>query len=101
MQQPNLFSENKEAANEPLPFRLRAVQWAQNGWRPAGTGFAVALALAFARSVVDGKHALSTWVEPRPQEKQLKHEIEELQQENGHLRQHVDRLKNAPDAIEH
>jgi cell division protein FtsB len=101
MQQPNLFSEEKEAADEPLPFRLRAIQWAQNGWRPAGTVFAVALALAFAWSVVNGKHGLSTWYQQRTQEKQLKQEIEELQQENGHLRQHVDRLKNDSDAIEH
>ena len=101
MQQPNLFSENQEAANEPLPFRLRAIQWARNGWRPAGTIFAVALALAFAWSVVNGRHGLSTWYQQRTQEKQLTHEIDELQQENAHLRQHVDRLKNDPDAIEH
>ena len=101
MQQPNLFSENQEAANEPLPFRLRAIQWARNGWRPAGTVFAVALALAFAWSVVNGRHGLSTWYRQRTQEKQLTHEIDELQQENAHLRQHVDRLKNDPDAIEH
>lgn len=101
MQHPNLFTENKEAANEPLPFRQRALDWAQQGWRPAGTVFAVLLALAFAFSVINGKHGLSTWYQQKNQEKQLKQEIQSLQQENAHLRQHVDRLKNDPDAIEH
>lgn len=101
MQQPNLFTEKKEAADEPLPIRQRAIEWAQHGWRPAGTIFAVLLALAFAWSVFNGRHGLSTWYQQRTQEKQLQHEIHDLQQENAHLRDHVDRLKNDPDAIEH
>lgn len=101
MQQPNLFTENKEAAEEPLPFRQRAMQWVQQGWRSAGTVFAVILALAFAWSVINGRHGLSTWYQQRNQEKQLKHEIQDLEQENAHLRNHVDRLKNSPEAIEH
>lgn len=101
MQEPNLFSEKKEAADEPLPFRKRAIEWAQEGWRPAGTVFAVLLALAFAWSVINGRHGLSTWYQQKSQEKELKQEIQSLQQENAHLRQHVDRLKSDPDAIEH
>ena len=101
MQQPNLFSEKRETATEPLPFRKRAILWLQQGWRPAGTVFAVVLALAFAWSVVNGRHGLSTWYQQRTQEKQLKREIQDLEQENAHLRQHVDRLKSDPDAIEH
>lgn len=101
MQHPNLFSPKKEAATEPLPLPQRAMQWLQQGWRPAGTVFAVALALAFAWSVVNGRHGLSTWYGQRTQEKQLKNEIQQLQDENARLKQHVDRLKNDPDAIEH
>jgi cell division protein FtsB len=101
MQHPNLFNEEKEAANEPLPLRQKAVHWAQQGWRPAGTVFAVLLALAFAWSVFNGRHGVSTWYQQRSQEKQLKQEIQDLQQENAHLRQHVDRLKSDPDSIEH
>jgi cell division protein FtsB len=100
-QQPNLFSENKEAAKEPLPFRQRALEWIRQGWRPAGTLFAVALALLFAWSVINGRHGLSTWYQQRNQEKQLKQEIDDLQRENAHTRTHVDRLKNNPEAIEH
>lgn len=101
MQQPNLFSKKQEAAKEPLPLSQRAVLWLQQGWRPAGTVFAALLALAFAWSVVNGKHGLSTWYQQRNQEKQLKHDIQDLQQENARLRQHVDRLKSDPDTIEH
>ena len=101
MQHPNLFSEKKEAAQEPLPLRQRASLWLQQGWRPAGTIFAILLALAFAWSVFNGKHGISTWYQQRAQEKHLQQEILDLQQENAHLRQHVDRLKSDPDAIEH
>jgi cell division protein FtsB len=101
MQHPNLFTKKKEAASEPLPLRQRAIQWLQQGWRPAGTVFAVLLALAFAWSVVNGRHGLSTWYGQHDQEKQLKNEIQQLEDENSRLRQHVDHLKNDPDAIEH
>ena len=100
-QQPNLFSEKKEAANEPLPLRQRALEWVQHGWRSAGTVFAVMLALALAWTVINGHHGLSSWYQQRNQEKQLKHEIDDLQRENARLRNHVDRLKTDPDAIEH
>jgi cell division protein FtsB len=101
MHYPNLFTPKKEAAAEPLPLRQRATEWLQHGWRPAGTVFAVALALAFAWSVVNGRHGLSTWYGQRTQEKQLKNEIQQLQDENARLKQHVERLKKDPDAIEH
>jgi cell division protein FtsB len=101
MQHPNLFSQKEKPITGPLPLRARAIQWLQQGWRPAGTVFAVALALAFAWSVVNGRHGLSTWYGQRTQEKQLKNEIQVLQDENTRLRQHVDHLKSDPDAIEH
>ena len=101
MQHPNQFSPRKEAATEPLPLSQRVIHWLQQGWRPAGTVFAVALALAFAWSVINGRHGLSTWYGQHSQEKQLKNEIQQLEDENARIRQHVDRLKNDPDAIEH
>ena len=100
MQDETLFSEKQEAADEPLPIRERALKWAQHAWRPAGTMVAVALALAFGWSVVNGKHGLSAWHQQRTEEKQLQKEIQDLQQENTHLRDHVQRLKSDPHAIE-
>ncbi|MGA7856906.1 MAG: septum formation initiator family protein [Terracidiphilus sp.] len=92
----------KVAATEPpVSLHERALDWVQHGWRPAGTFVAVALALLFGWGVVNGKHGLSAWEQQRTQDKQLRQEIQDLQQENAHLRDHIQRLKSDPDAIEH
>lgn len=85
----------------PVPLRRMAVEWALGIWRPAGTAVAVVLILLFGWGVVNGKHGLSAWQEQRVKDKQLKTEIQKLQQENAALRDHVERLKSDPDAIEH
>jgi cell division protein FtsB len=89
--------ETAEAA--PLSYRL--VAFAQRAWRPAGTGVAVLLALLLMGHVINGKNGLTVWHQKRAEDKQLQKEIEDLQQENGQLREHVERLKSDPDAIEH
>jgi cell division protein FtsB len=89
------------AQAEPAALRKRMLEWAQRAWRPTGTLVAVALALLFGWSVVNGKHGLSAWHQQHTQDQQLRQEIENLQQENAHLRDHIERLKSDPDAIEH
>ncbi len=84
-----------------LPMRKRALEWAVWSWRPAGTLVAVALALLLGWHVVNGKHGLSVWQQKRAEDRQLRQEIQGLQQENAHLRDHIERLKSDPDAIEH
>jgi cell division protein FtsB len=79
----------------------RALETAQSIWRPAGTVVAVALILLFGWGVVNGKHGLSAWQQQRVKDQQLRREIQDLQQENAHLRDHVDRLKTDSNAIEH
>jgi len=74
---------------------------AQSLWRPAGTSVAVALILLFGWSVVNGKHGLSAWQKQRVQDHELRQEIQDLQQENAKLREHVERLKSDSNAIEH
>jgi cell division protein FtsB len=101
MQDGTLFSEKQEAVTEPLPLRQRVRSWIQQGWRPAGTMVAVALTLAFAWSVFNGRHGLSFWYQKRTEDKRLKLEIQELEQRNTHLRDHIQRLKSDPAAIEH
>ena len=81
------------------PLHERAIEWAQQAWRPAGTLIAVALALIMGWGVVNGKHGLSAWQQQRTQDKQLKKEINDLQQENTRLRDHIQRLKDDPDTI--
>ena len=81
--------------------RKRVFDWAHRAWRPAGTLVAVTLALLFGWRVVNGKHGLSAWQQQRTQDQQLRKEIQDLQQENARLRDHIERLKSDPNAIEH
>jgi cell division protein FtsB len=92
-------SDNAPAA--PAPLHSRALDWAQHAWRPAGTLVAVALTLLLGWGVVNGKHGLSAWQRQRAQDKRLRQEIQDLQQENDLLRHHIEKLKSDPDAIEH
>lgn len=81
--------------------RQRAAHWTQQMWRPIGTAVAVALIFLVAWGVVNGRHGLSAWEQQRVKDKELRKQIEDLQQENAKLREHVQHLKSDPDAIEH
>jgi len=92
--------------NDPQELNLaalrgRALAFAHSFWRPAGTTVAVALILLFGWSVVNGKHGVSAWQKQRVQDRELHQEIQDLQQENARLRDHVERLKSDSNAIEH
>jgi cell division protein FtsB len=104
MRDGNLGGQSKtnsgRTAGSPRSFSEFALEWASRGWRPAGTVVAVALALLLTWHVVSGKHGLSVWQQKRVEDKQLRKEIEELEQENTRLRIRVERLKSDPDAIE-
>lgn len=93
--------EKKTAETAPVPLGRRAMEFGQRAWRPAGTVVAVALALLVMVHVVNGRNGLTAWHQKRAEDKQLQQEIKRLEQENGALREHVERLKNDPDAIEH
>ena len=94
-------TEAKTTAEEQPPLQARAVRWAQQAWRPAATSLAVVLILLFGWGVVNGRHGLSVWEQQRVKDKELRKQIDDLQQENTRLRQHVDHLKSDPGAIEH
>lgn len=85
----------------PPPLSERILAEAVRMWRPAGTGIAVLLALLLGWHVVNGKHGLSMWQQKRIEGQRLQKEIDTLQQENARLRDHVQKLKSDPDAIEH
>jgi len=81
--------------------RERALEWSLRMWRPAGTGVVVVLALLLGWHVGNGKHGLSAWQQNRHEDKDLRKEINDLQQENDRLRVRVAKLKTDPNAIEH
>jgi cell division protein FtsB len=94
-------SETRVAGNATGPMPRRALDWTLRAWRPAGTVVAVGFALLLGLHVVNGKNGLSVWEQKRTEDQQLRKEIQDLDQENARLREHVERLKSDPDAIEH
>ena len=101
MQEVKVETQELREGLDIAALRERVFGAAQSIWRPAATSVAVALILLFGWGVVNGKHGLSAWRQQQIQDRQLRQEIEDLQQENTHLRDHVDRLKSDPHAIEH
>lgn len=85
--------------SDPVPLRGRALDFARRAWSPAGTLVAVALALLLGWHVVNGKNGLSVWHQKRVEDRQLRKEIDDLNQENARLRERIERLKSDPDAI--
>jgi cell division protein FtsB len=105
MNDPNMnFVEapSEKSANEAAPSSLgeRGIEFAQRAWRPAGTIVAIALAGLLMFHVVTGRNGLTVWRQKRTEDRQLHKEIDQLQLENASLREHVERLKSDPDAIE-
>lgn len=96
----NLNSE-KSTRRPAVPLSVRLLEGVQRLARPAGTAFIVALALPLGWHVINGKHGLSVWQQKRVEEKELRKEIDLLQDENTHLRVRVDKLKSDTDVIEH
>jgi len=71
----------------------------RRAWRPAASVVAVSLALLILWQGVNGKNGLRVWREKRAEDRQLRKEIDGLNQENARLRDRVERLKSNPDAI--
>jgi cell division protein FtsB len=91
------------AGSEDGPARRSIFRWllgcALRAWRPAASVAAVALALLLGWHVVNGKNGLSVWQQKRAEDRQLRKEIDGLNQENARLRDRVEQLKSNPDAI--
>lgn len=87
-------------APPPPSFSQQVVSSVVRVWRPAGSVLAVALALLLTWHVINGKHGLSVWQQKRVEDRQLRKEIDSLEQENARLRDRVEKLKTDPHAIE-
>lgn len=95
------FEKPAERGSEAEPTQLhkRALDWTRQVWRPAATAALVALALLLGWHVVNGKDGLTAWQQKRAEDRQLRQEIDGLQQENARLAGRIQQLKTDPDAI--
>lgn len=69
--------------------------------RRIATALAAVLTVFFGYYVVFGRNGVNSYEQKRTEYKALHQQIDALQQENSHLKDHVGRLKNDPDAIEY
>jgi cell division protein FtsB len=77
----------------------RALEFALRRWRTGATAAAMALMALIVWHAVYGRNGVSVWEQKRAEDRQLRKEIDELNQENARLRDRVERLKSDPDAI--
>jgi cell division protein FtsB len=93
----NATGSGNESVSTPL--HSRVFDWALRVWRPAASVVAVALALLLGWHVVNGRNGITVWEQKRVEDRELRKEIDQLNQENARLRDHIERLKSDPDAI--
>jgi cell division protein FtsB len=83
----------------PAPMPVRALSFAQRAWRPTVSMMVVALALLLCWHAFSGKNGVSAWEQKRAEDRQLRKEIDDLNQENSRLRNRIQQLQTNPDAI--
>jgi cell division protein FtsB len=82
-----------------VPMPARTLNFAQRAWRPAASVVAVLLALLLGWHVISGKNGISVWEQKRAEDRELRKEIDDLNQENARLRNRIQQLQSNPDAI--
>jgi cell division protein FtsB len=85
----------------PATWPVRFMHCVYRMRRRIATGVAVVVAVLLGYHVVVGQNGVTAFVQKRTDDRDLKKQIESLQQENERMKMHVDRLKNDPDEIEH
>jgi cell division protein FtsB len=65
------------------------------------TGLAIVAAFFFGYHAIFGEHGVNMYQQKRTDGRAIEKHIADLEQENARLQQHVQQLKNDPDAIEH
>lgn len=83
------------------PNLIRAAGFAYRMRRRIATAAAVALAVFLGYHVIFGQNGVTVYQQKRVEDKELQKQIQELQDENARMKEHVNHLQNDPDAIEH
>lgn len=80
---------------------IRVAGFAYRMRRRVATAAAVALAIFLGYHVIVGRNGVTAFEQKRVEDKELQKQIQELQDENARMKDHVEHLQNDPDAIEH
>jgi cell division protein FtsB len=96
----------RKQQKNPRKLGVLAATFAMRSWlyesrRKVATLGAGVLAVVMGYGVVFGHNGLTAFAHKRQEARELQIQTQQLQQENGHLRDHVDQLQNDPAAIEH
>jgi len=89
------------AETERPNLRVRLASAAYRSRRRLATGLAFVVAVFLGYHVVFGQNGLTVYQQKRLEDRTLTRQIHDLQDENGKLKDHVTRLQDSPDAIEH
>jgi cell division protein FtsB len=87
-------------AGAKRPVRKRVAGFLYRVRRRIATGLAILMALFFGYHVMVGRNGVNIYEQKRVEDRELRHEIDALEQENARMKEHVDHLKSDPDAIE-
>lgn len=80
---------------------MQAGERAYQGRRRVATAAVAVLAVMLGYHVVFGQNGLTAFQQKRSEAKNLDRQLQQLSEDNNRLREHVDRLKQDPNAIEH
>ncbi|HVW78228.1 MAG TPA: septum formation initiator family protein [Alloacidobacterium sp.] len=83
------------------PNLIRVAGLAYRMRRRLATSAAVLLAVFLGYHVIFGQNGVTAYQQKRLEDKTLQKQIQQLQDENTRMKDHVDHLQNDPDAIEH
>lgn len=83
------------------PNLIRVAGLAYRMRRRLATSAAVVLAVFLGYHVIFGQNGVTAYQQKRLEDKTLQKQIQQLQDENTRMKDHVDHLQNDPDAIEH
>ena len=79
--------------------RQRILNFARREWQLPASVLLSVLAVCLAWHAFYGKNGLSVWEQKRGEDRELRKEINDLNQENARLRERIEQLKTNPDAI--
>jgi cell division protein FtsB len=83
------------------PNVVRAAGFAYRMRRRIATAAAVVLAVFLGYHVIFGQNGVTAYQQKRVEDKVLQKQIQQLQDENARMKDHVEHLQSDPDAIEH